>query len=70
MIAAVAIGAEPDMAAALDRWVSPLLGAPEPPDPGLALAFDRAYDDFRALRGALRPLWPRLARGAASAGEG
>ncbi len=65
MIAAVAIGAEPDMDGALDRWVTPMLGPPEPPDPGLAAAFDRAYDDFRALRGALRPLWPRLVRGGA-----
>src|SRR5690606_21862158 len=33
MMAAVAIGAYPDMRSCIDTWVTPLLSAPEQPDP-------------------------------------
>ena len=42
MMAAVAIGAEPDMAAAVRTWVEPLLGDRIMPDPALAATYDGA----------------------------
>lgn len=43
MMAAVAIGAYPDMNTCIAEWVTPLLGAPEDPDPQLAATYDRLF---------------------------
>lgn len=44
MMAAVAIGAYPDMQACIAEWVTPLLGCQaEPPDPRLAAAYDGIF---------------------------
>jgi erythritol kinase len=61
MMAAVAIGAYPDMHACIAEWVTPLLGPAEPPDPKLATAYDRLFPAFRKARHALGPTWEALA---------
>lgn len=61
MMAAVAIGAYPDMRACIDEWVTPLLGPAEPPDPELTTAYDAAFPAFAATRTALVPAWSMLA---------
>lgn len=61
MMAAVAIGAYPDMQACIADWVTPLLGAAEPPDPALIAAFDCLYPAYLAARQALPPAWDALA---------
>jgi len=63
MMAAVAIGIYPDMAACIDDWVIPLLGPREPPDPALSRIYDRIYPDYVATRTALQPIWPAIAQG-------
>ncbi|KGJ03901.1 erythritol kinase [Paracoccus halophilus] len=60
MMAAVAIGAYPDMQSCIAEWVTPLLGRPEPPDPGLVAAYDRLFPAFTAARQALPPAWDAL----------
>ncbi|MFT4012687.1 MAG: FGGY-family carbohydrate kinase [Paracoccus sp. (in: a-proteobacteria)] len=62
MMAAVAIGAYPDMEACIAEWVTPLLGAAEPPDPALAAAYGRIFPAFSAARRALPPAWDALAQ--------
>ncbi|MGR3200049.1 MAG: FGGY-family carbohydrate kinase [Paracoccus sp. (in: a-proteobacteria)] len=62
MMAAVAIGAYPDMHACIAEWVTPLLGAAEAPDPDLARRYDRMFPAFTATRAAMPPVWDRLAR--------
>ena len=62
MMAAVAIGAYPDMQACIAEWVTPLLGAAELPDPALVMAYDRLFPAFSAARHALPPAWDALAR--------
>jgi erythritol kinase len=61
MMAAVAIGAYPDMDACIAEWVTPLLGPAEAPDPALATAYDRLYPAFAAARRELVPTWDALA---------
>ncbi len=61
MMAAVAIGAYPDMNACVSEWVTPLLGQAEPPDPALAAAYDRIFPAFSAARHGLVPAWNALA---------
>lgn len=61
MMAAVAIGAYPDMESCIAEWVTPLLGAAEPPDPALVMAYDRLFPAFSAARQALPPAWDALA---------
>ena len=58
MTGAVAVGALPDMATAVDRWVRPLLDPPIDPDPGTAGLYDRLFAVYQATRQAVRPLWP------------
>ncbi|MDP5306061.1 FGGY-family carbohydrate kinase [Paracoccus spongiarum] len=60
MMAAVAIGAYPDMEACIADWVTPLLGAAEPPDPDLVLTYDRLFPAFSRARSALPPAWQAL----------
>lgn len=61
MMAAVAIGAYPDMEACIAEWVTPLLGPAEAPDPALAAAADRSFPAFTAARQGLVPAWDALA---------
>ena len=61
MMAAVAIGAYPDMNACIAEWVTPLLGPAEPPDPALVAACDRIFPAFTAARRGLVPAWNALA---------
>ena len=61
MMAAVAAGVYPDMAACIAAWVTPLLSAPEAPDPALTAAYDRLFPAFSAARAALPPTWAALA---------
>lgn len=61
MMAAVAIGAYPDMHACIAEWVTPLLGPAEAPDPALVAAYDRLFPAFTAARRGLVPAWDALA---------
>ncbi|SDY96417.1 erythritol kinase (L-erythritol 4-phosphate-forming) [Jannaschia faecimaris] len=61
MMAAVAIGAYADMDACVADWVTPLLGAPEAPDPQLAATYRRLFPTYIAARTAADPLWAALA---------
>lgn len=63
MIAATATGAFGDMESCIARWVTPRLGAPEPPDPDAAAICDRQFDHYRATRLALAPVWASMAAG-------
>ena len=62
MMAAVAVGAQPDMEACIARWVAPLLGPPEAPDPELAEVYQRRFATYIEARHALAPVWERMAR--------
>ncbi|KAB0681386.1 FGGY-family carbohydrate kinase [Aureimonas leprariae] len=71
MMAAVAVGAYPDMDACVAEWVTPLLGPSEPPDPALAEIYGCLYPAFAAAREAMRPVWQGLdaARRVATPGD-
>lgn len=69
MMAAVAIGAYPDMDACIAEWVTPLLGQAEPPDPALIAAYDRIFPAFTAARRGLVPAWNALAAARHATGE-
>jgi erythritol kinase len=60
MIAAVATGCYPDMAACADQWVTPHLGEPQAPDAGLAARYERMFPAYVESRLAAPPLWKRL----------
>ena len=62
MMAAVAIGAYPDMDACIAEWVTPHLAPPEPPEPALAETYDGLFPAWRGAREALVPVWEALAR--------
>lgn len=61
MMAAVAIGAYPDMESCVGEWVTPLLGAAEMPDPDLVAAYEALFPAFTSSRRALPPVWEILA---------
>ncbi|MBB3987167.1 erythritol kinase [Sagittula marina] len=61
MMAAVAIGAYPDMDACIAEWVTPLLGDAEQPDPLLTETYAGLYPAYAAARDALTPVWDQLA---------
>jgi len=61
MMAAVAIGAYPDMQACIDEWVTPQLGPIEPADSALAATYERIFPAFAEARTALAPVWGILA---------
>lgn len=69
MMAAVAIGAYRDMDACIAEWVTPLLRAPEAPDPHLAATYARLFPAFAATRAALPPVWAAMARARTTTGE-
>jgi erythritol kinase len=61
MIAACAIGAYPDMNAAIAQWVTPALGPAEAPDPALVKIYEPLFTAYVQARKALEPVWDRLA---------
>jgi erythritol kinase len=62
MMAAVALGAYPDMHACIAEWVTPLLGAAEPPDAELVRTYDQLFPAYQQARRALEPVWDALAQ--------
>jgi erythritol kinase (D-erythritol 1-phosphate-forming) len=62
MMAAVAIGAYPDMTTCIAQWVTPTLGLAEPPDPDLSARLDAAFAAYHTARLALEPVWDALAQ--------
>lgn len=60
MMAAVAIGAYPDMESCVKTWVTPLLGASEQPEPTDLARFTALYDSYRQARDVLPPVWSGL----------
>ncbi len=60
MMAAVAIGAYPDIEACISDWVTPCLGEIEPPDPALSGIYGDIYPAYRAAQGRLAPIWAAL----------
>ncbi len=61
MMAAVAIGVFPDMAAAVTKWVSPTLRGTVLPDPVLKAHYDKMFPIYLKARQAMPPLWADLA---------
>ena len=61
MMAAVAIGAYPDMDSCVAEWVTPLLSPAESPDPALVALYDRLFEAYAAARRGLVPTWDLLA---------
>ena len=61
MMATLQQGLYPDIDACVAAWVTPHLGAAEPPDPDLSALYDRLYPVYRATREALAPVWRDLA---------
>ena len=61
MMAAVAVGVYPTMEACVAEWVTPLLGAAEAPDAGLAETYARLYPHYKHAQQALPPVWAGLA---------
>ncbi len=62
MMAAVAIGAYPDMDACIAEWVVPFLGPAEGPARPLADAYDGLFPAYLAARRGLGPAWAALAQ--------
>lgn len=61
MTAAVSVGLYPDIDACAAAWATPLLGAAEQPDEGLAALYEKSFGAFQDARRALRPVWGRMA---------
>jgi erythritol kinase (D-erythritol 1-phosphate-forming) len=57
MMAAVAIGAARDMAAAVQTWVEPLQGDRIAPDPALAGVYAALFPLYQQTRQAMPPIW-------------
>lgn len=62
MMAAVGIGAYPDMAACAARWVAPTLGETVAPDPELLVLYDQLFPIYAATREAMPAQWRALAK--------
>lgn len=62
MIAAVSLGIMPDMAECARRWVSPLLGEIEEPDPALAGLYAPLHGIYRDAREAMTGFWQGFGR--------
>jgi erythritol kinase len=62
MMAAVALGAYPDMQACIAEWVTPLLGESETPDPAVADTYARLFPAYRDARRVLEPVWESMAQ--------
>ncbi|WP_235919095.1 FGGY-family carbohydrate kinase [Aureimonas psammosilenae] len=61
MIAAVQAGLYPNIQAAAEAWVEPLVGPASEPDAALVPTYDEAFALYRELREKLQPCWARLA---------
>jgi len=61
MIAAVSVGIFDTMQSCLDKWVAPLLGAHETPDPQLVGIYANHFRKYVSAREALQPIWHQLA---------
>jgi erythritol kinase len=62
MMAAVAIGAEPDMASAVKTWVTPCLGGTVQPDPALQKRYDELFPIYVKTRKMMPEIWADLTR--------
>jgi erythritol kinase len=62
MMAAVAIGAEPDMASAVKAWVTPCLGGTVEPDPALKQRYDELFPIYVKTRKMMPEIWADLTR--------
>jgi erythritol kinase len=62
MMAAVAIGALPDMTVAVDKWVKPILRGTVQPDAQLKARYDQLFPIYVKARQAMPPIWADLAR--------
>lgn len=62
MMAAVAIGAEPDMASAVRTWVTPYLGGTVEPVPALQARYDELFPIYVKTRKAMPEIWADLTR--------
>ena len=62
-MAAVAIGAYPDMDACIAEWTTPLLEPPEPPEADLVAVYDRLFTTYRQSRAQMAPVWAALRAG-------
>lgn len=62
MMAAVATGVHADMDACVAEWVTPLLGAPEQPDPALADIYRERFSTYVLARTNLAPVWAALGK--------
>jgi erythritol kinase len=69
MIAACAVGAFPDMHAAIARWVAPQLGPRQEPDARLARIYQDIFAAYALGRRALEPVWDRLAEARAQSAQ-
>ncbi|WP_337270131.1 FGGY-family carbohydrate kinase [Oryzifoliimicrobium ureilyticus] len=61
MMAAVAIGAYADMDACIAKWVTPLLGPAEQPDPELSGLYAGMFPAYAKARHLLSPVWEAMA---------
>lgn len=61
MMAAVAVGAFPNMDDCIANWVTPLLSEPEAPDPALVQTYERLFETYVEARVALEPVWEAMA---------
>jgi erythritol kinase len=66
MIAAVALGVYPSMAACVAEWVTPYQDPAERAEAGLVRRYEDLFPAYRQSRLALRPIWHTLAHGAAA----
>jgi erythritol kinase len=62
MIAAVNIGAYPNMNACAEAWVAPFLDKLTVPDPQLSAYYSKLYSIYRRIRAAMSPAWGDLGR--------
>ncbi|WP_413676485.1 FGGY-family carbohydrate kinase [Pantoea dispersa] len=60
MMAAVAIGAYPDMAQCVERWVRPLLDDAEAPSPALMQRYQQLFPQYQQIRRDLPAAWQAL----------
>ncbi|WP_315769433.1 MULTISPECIES: FGGY-family carbohydrate kinase [unclassified Bradyrhizobium] len=61
MMAGVATGLYPDMAACAEDWVRPYLNTPQAPDSALASRYRQMFPAYVNARLAARPVWKELA---------
>jgi erythritol kinase len=62
MVACLALGHYPDVAAACARWVEPALGAAAAPDPALAARYDQLFEIYREGYRGMTGVWHDLDR--------